>query len=45
MIVGSCVYIEDSDSDLAYREHAVYSKTGAKRPLKNRQNKDLNNNW
>ena len=25
--------------------NAVYSKTCVKRPLKNRQNKDLNNNW
>ena len=23
----------------------IYSKTCVKRPLKNRQNKDLNNNW
>ena len=27
------------------QEHKIYSKTYVKRPLKNRQNKDLNDKW
>ena len=34
------------DADLVYYLVFLYhSKTHVKRPLKNRQNKDLNNNW